>query len=186
MNTSTTKLKTYGIITGNTYATDFGYDEDSEGCRKLISLLKNYITSLDGCFISNVHDLLGIIAAEQVLDAKKELECIIPYENQSSKWFSQLRDRYYQIHEKSNSVRFLSKHYTDSCIKASENSIVESCDEIIVIKGKNDAFPSALKNADGISQPIHIIDCDDFTISVKFMSEFYANFQNPLEIPQHI
>ena len=82
----------------------WGFDEEDEGCAALKLILMNRITRLrgEGCtrFAVSMDCGVGLYTAE-ILQGLKEVDdaletiCYVPYEEQSTKWTPELRDRYF-------------------------------------------------------------------------------------------
>lgn len=155
-----TKLRNYGIITGKTLNTSFGFDEESENCQRLKDLLFNCFSGKKGVFYSTCEAGLGIYCCEAVMKSNNALFCVIPYENQPQKWSADFRDRYFALHQFATGVKTISRGYTEQCQKEAEKFIADSCDEIFLILSKSDALPEIAGN----SKKVTIIDCDDLTI----------------------
>ena len=88
---------------------DWGYDEEDERCCASKLLLLNRISRLQTVGITDYYVPLdagiGLYAAEMVValmasNPNLRLHCLIPYEDQASKWTPNLRDRYYDVLEK--------------------------------------------------------------------------------------
>lgn len=60
---------------------------------------------------------------------------VIPYEEQCIDWCEELRNRYYSVHEKADSVTLASTHYFDNCYD-NANKIMIDKSNIILIFGK--------------------------------------------------
>ena len=58
---------------------------------------------------------------------KSQLHIISPHENQPILWTDEIRDRYYYVHVRADSVRFISRKYHDDCYRI--------CDKVIVDEG---------------------------------------------------
>lgn len=157
-----TKHKIYGIITGETFNTGFGFDEENTAFDSFKELIENFFLQLDGSFMTTCDAGLGIFTAEAVLSCGKGVICVMPYENQASRWNPELRERFFSIHEHSEKVVMLSTHYYEGCESEAEDYIASNCDELIVIKSSKEKLSDICKCAD---KKITVIDCDDLTIS---------------------
>ena len=82
----------------------WGFDEEDEGCAALKLILMNRITKLRGegytRFAVSMDCGVGLYAAEiltglRETDREIEFFCYVPYEEQSTKWTPELRDRYF-------------------------------------------------------------------------------------------
>ena len=76
---------------------------------KVHDTLKNMI--LDGCceFYVNSEKGIPLLAAEDLCSMKNNnpdvrINIVVPYENQSIDWSEELRDRYFSVHEKADSL----------------------------------------------------------------------------------
>ncbi len=167
-----TKLTNFGIITGNTLNTSFGFDEENGDCTKLKEMLSNLFSQNKGVYYCDCQAGLGIYSAEEVLNSKNQLFCVTPYEGQSQKWSVDFRERYYNLHEKSVDTKFISKKYTESCLDDCKNYIADVCDELYVIATSKDELPMCVKNAFEAGKKVTIINCDDFTIKINKTEDF--------------
>ena len=96
--------RTCAIIGCSPMCFPWGFDEEDEGCAALKLILMNRITRLrsEGCtrFSVCMDCGAGLYAAE-ILHGLKESDddletiCYVPYEEQATKWTSELRDRYF-------------------------------------------------------------------------------------------
>ena len=96
--------KTCAIIGCSPMCFPWGFDEEDESCAALKLILMNRITRLrsEGCarFQISMDSGVGLYAAEiihglKVTDKELEAFCYVPYEEQATKWTSELRDRYF-------------------------------------------------------------------------------------------
>lgn len=96
--------KTCAIIGCSPMCFPWGFDEEDEECAALKLILINQISKLrsEGCtrFAVSMDCGVGLYAAE-ILHGLKESDdaletiCYVPYEEQATKWTSELRDRYF-------------------------------------------------------------------------------------------
>ena len=96
--------KTCAIIGCSPMCFPWGFDEEDEGCAALKLILINQITRMrgEGCtrFTVSMDCGVGLYAAE-ILHGLKESDdaletiCYVPYEEQTTKWMPELRDRYF-------------------------------------------------------------------------------------------
>lgn len=162
-----TKLKNYGIITGDTLNTSFGYDEENNKCKKLKELLLNLFLEKKGTYYSTCQAGLGLYCAEAALKTSNQLFCVIPYENQPQKWTSDFRERYFMLHEFAYDVKTISVNYSEDCYKDADKFIIKNCDEIILVISEGEEIPDTVKTAMESSKSVTIINCDDLTIKVN-------------------
>lgn len=62
------------------------------------------------------------------------LHLVIPYEEQSANRHEEIRDRYYQIHEKSDSVKYASFKYHPDCYDAADRIMIDKSDAVIAFR----------------------------------------------------
>lgn len=96
--------KTCAIIGCSPMCFPWRFDEEDESCAAVKLILINQITRLrgEGCmrFAISMDCGVGLYAAE-ILHGLKEQDdaletiCYVPYEEQATKWTSELRDRYF-------------------------------------------------------------------------------------------
>ncbi|MBQ8296479.1 MAG: DUF1273 family protein [Ruminococcus sp.] len=64
------------------------------------------------------------------------LHIVIPFEEQCRDWSEDLRNRYYAVHEKANSVTFAEKQYSEYCYNTADEIMAQSSNEIIIFGDK--------------------------------------------------
>lgn len=89
-------------------------------------------------FISGVNLGIEQCAVEALLELKKEyrsiiIECVLPYETQSSSWTELQRDRYFSIMEKIDKETLLQYNYTNDCMIKRDKYMVSKSKFIIRI-----------------------------------------------------
>ena len=67
------------------------------------------------------------------------LHVMTPYEEQSTKWTEELRNRYFDIHEKADSVTLVNTHYRPSCYQETTERMIDESDLLLVFGGENGA-----------------------------------------------
>lgn len=70
------------------------------------------------------------------------LHIMIPYEEQTTHWTEDLRNRYFTIHEKADSVNLVNTKYYPFCYQDTDKRMIDESD-ILVICGKKNSIPSA-------------------------------------------
>lgn len=84
----------------------WGFDEEDESCRRMKLKLAQYIIELRQCGITEFQIAcdpgVGLYAGEIVNITKQNdeamrLVCVVPFEEQATKWTPQLRDRYFNM-----------------------------------------------------------------------------------------
>ena len=75
-------------------------------------------------------------AAEFIIMLKKlnriELHAVIPYEEQTTDWSEELRDRYFAVHELTDSVEMACTQYQEECYKIAEQRMIDVCDLLVI------------------------------------------------------
>ena len=79
-------------------------------------------------------------AAEFILNLKAgnkiELHIMTPYEEQTTDWPEELRNRYFAIHEKADSVTLVNTHYYPFCYQETDEEMIARSDLLLVFGGK--------------------------------------------------
>jgi uncharacterized phage-like protein YoqJ len=121
----------------------FGYDEDDELCLQIKDTMRLLIH--DMCrrnvrdFYSDCEMGVSMWGAEIVADLMRyskdiKLNCILPYEEQATKWSPELRDRYFSILEKSSETSYIYPKYTDRCYRDCGRYLVDHTDKVIAVQ----------------------------------------------------
>lgn len=125
----------------------FGYDFSSYKCVRLKLQLANYINEMYKAgvrdFYSVCEEGVDLWAAEIVLfimkdDPDTKLHCVIPYEEQASKWHNSTRELYYTVLEHATDVTFVSKRYKRDCLAAARYIVLDKCKMVFASLAKND------------------------------------------------
>ena len=82
-------------------------------------------------------------AAEFILNLKAgnkiELHIMTPYEEQSTDWPEEIRNRYFSIHEKADSVTLVNTHYYPFCYQEADEEMIARSDLLLVFGTENGA-----------------------------------------------
>ena len=104
---------------------------------------------------------VSLWAAECLLKLRKILpvhvNIAVPYEEQSTNWTEEQRDRYYAIHEQSDSVVLLGTQFTDNCYALADRYMIDRSD-LVVICGMQGSVPEAAEYADERSVRVVYVD----------------------------
>lgn len=65
------------------------------------------------------------------------LNVAMPYEEQSTKWSEDIRNRFFHIHEYADRVCIVSNHYTPICYECTDKFMIENSN-ILLLVGKSD------------------------------------------------
>ena len=86
-------------------------------------------------FYSNCEYGVSLWAAEIITALKMyndiKLHIVMPYEEQATKWHEDHRDRFFTVHEKADTVKIISNHYTEDCYEMAEEYMRERADKCI-------------------------------------------------------
>lgn len=125
----------------------FGFDEEDYHCVNLKIKLLQQISILyeDGTriFLTDCTPGVSMWSAEIVvglmaLHADIELVCLIPYEEQSTKWPKEYRDRYFSLHELCSQSILLNTDYTSSSLIECYRYMINSCDVLLAVCDDHD------------------------------------------------
>lgn len=75
-----------------------------------------------------------IIALQMYNDI--ELNIAMPYEEQSTNWVEEYRERFFTAHENSDHVEIISNRYSDDCYKLADEHMIEES-ELLLVVGEN-------------------------------------------------
>ena len=110
---------------------------------KVHDTLKNMI--LDGCceFYVNSEKGIPLLAAEDLCSLKRNnpdvrINIVVPYENQSIDWSEELRDRYFSVHEKADSVKIAETHYSEDSYDIADEMMLDDSDLLLVFGSRSD------------------------------------------------
>ena len=78
-----------------------------------------------------------------------ELNIAMPYEEQSTNWVEEHRDRFFAVHADSDNVEQISNQYTEDCYELADEHMIDESD-LVVIVGSPDQNNSLRKYAESI------------------------------------
>ena len=147
--------KCCAIISSRPDSFPWGLDEDDERCEDLKHQLLGRITTAINNGVKNFAVAMdsgsGLYAAETINAWRRSdnticLTCIVPWEEQSTKWTPQLRGRYFTAQEKCSDVLFVSNAYTEDCEINALLEAVDMADTVIVVSsGADMLIPVAIR-----------------------------------------
>ena len=76
-----------------------------------------------------------------------ELNIAMPYEEQSTNWVEEHRDRFFAVHADSDHVELISNQYTEDCYEMADEYMIDESD-LVVIVGSPDQNNSLMKYAE--------------------------------------
>lgn len=74
------------------------------------------------------------------------LHIVIPYEEQTTNWTEEMRDRYFAVHERADSVEMACTQYQEDCYRIAEKRMIDESD-LLVICGRDGSLPEAAEYA---------------------------------------
>ena len=72
-----------------------------------------------------------VIALKMYNDIK--LHIAMPYEEQTTEWAEEYRDRFYTAHEKADTVKIISNHHTEDCYDMADSYMMDMADRTIIM-----------------------------------------------------
>lgn len=148
----------------------WGYDEEDEGCAALKLLLLKRITLLRAEEVTDFTVVMdsgvGLYAAEMINslrenDPEMSLTCLVPYEEQSTKWTLELRNRYFNEQAKCSDVEFASMEKTAASEVIAMLDAVDKAEHVIAVKSETDyLIPVALHYAERLGRKIIAVDAE--------------------------
>jgi Uncharacterized protein conserved in bacteria len=163
------------IIGHNPMRFRFGWDEESSECIRLKLALLQQIQRLRGGgvtqFITACDPGVGLWCGELVNalrdgDDELQLYCILPHEEQATKWAPYLRDRYFEMLEKCTYVQAVAAHKTPDSQLNAYKSIIDRSDIILAVydstSARGDDVDKAMEYAQKKKRPAILIHPDTF------------------------
>ena len=78
-----------------------------------------------------------------------ELNIAMPYEEQSTNWVEEHRDRFFAVHADSDHVELISNQYTEDCYEMADEHMIDESD-LVIIFGSPDQNNSLRKYAESM------------------------------------
>lgn len=78
-----------------------------------------------------------IITALRIYN-KIELHIVMPFEEQSTNWADEFRERFFRLHSLADSVHMITSHYSADCYEQAELYMTGHSDLALVIGSRND------------------------------------------------
>lgn len=127
---------------------------------RLFELIQSLCMEGFDSFYVNCNYGILLWAAEFIAQLKKcnliELHIVIPYEEQTTNWPEEFRDRYFAVHAQADSVELAATQFCEDCYtKADRRMIGES--DVLIICGKDDSLAAAAEYAE--SQGVRVGYC---------------------------
>lgn len=126
----------------------WGFDEDDSQCRRMKLELAQRMMELCQCGITEFLVVcdpgIGLYAAE-IVDALRKngqnlrLLCVLPHEEQATKWTPQLRDRYFSMLASCTDIDCISRHEQPAARILAYQRAVEQADVVLAVHDLNTA-----------------------------------------------
>ena len=125
----------------------WGFDEEADSCRRLKLELAQRIMELHQYGVNEFQVAcdpgVGLYAAEIVRalradDQTLRLHCVLPHEEQATKWTPQLRDRYFAMLESCTSMDCIAPHEQPDAQFTAFQRIIEQSDLVLAVYEAND------------------------------------------------
>ena len=142
----------------------WGFDEEDEGCAALKLILLNRITKLrnEGCarFAVSMDCGVGLYAADilrglERSDAELETTCYVPYEEQATKWTSELRERYFNALAACTEVGNVAYEKTVGCEFKAYLEAIKETDTVIAVYDPDDPRCEREAAAAAVAEMLH-------------------------------
>ena len=158
----------------------WGFDEETEECCKLKAKMMRVLTAMQKDGVSQYAVAcdcgVGLYAAEIINslrenDPSLELYCILPFEDQATKWAPYLRDRYFAMLEKCTLISTISTHEIADAQLHAYRRMIRIADIVLAVydpkSDRNDEVDKAVKYAVGKGKKMVYIDPDTFQIRLE-------------------
>lgn len=114
------------------------YYQIKEQIREII--WKLYCDGYDTFYLNSEYGIplwaAEIICAMKIYNDIK-LNIVMPYEEQAAKWCGEVRERYFNVHSKSDSVIMVSTQYYDDCYDEADTIMIDESD-LLAVFGKSE------------------------------------------------
>ena len=140
-------IKRCAVFGQNTICFDWGFDEDDEYCGRMKDMLLQELVALrqQGVmdFLVACDHGVGLYAAEIVRalradDQTLRLHCVLPHEEQATKWTPQLRDRYFAMLGSCTSMDCIAPHEQPDAQFTAFRRIIEQSNLVLAVYEAND------------------------------------------------
>ena len=125
----------------------WGYDEGDERCGALKIVLLNMVNfyRAEGitAFAVALDAGVGLYAAELISSLREEapelsLTCFVPWEEQATKWPSELRERYFNVLAACSEVETVSSPWTVSCEVEAKLQAIDSAERVFAVTAEEE------------------------------------------------
>lgn len=113
--------------------------------KQLFEIISSAQTDGADSFYINSEYGIPLWTAEIICTLKKvnniSLNIIVPYEEQAAQWSENLRDRYFAVHEKADTIRFASTQYYNGCYATADKLLAEYSDIVYIFGSRIETVP---------------------------------------------
>ena len=143
-----------GVISAPIMSFPWGYDEEAEQCGRMKLLMMREISFLISQGIAGFYVPLDsgvcLYAAEIVNGLREtntalDLICVIPHEEQATKWTPELRERYFNTMARCTSTLLISTYRSPGCELEAMLEAVDRSAVVLAIKSEVNEINSALE-----------------------------------------
>ena len=155
----------------------FGYDYTDPKCIALKLALSEQIAEAYGSGVRRFYSVceqgIDLWAAEAVLllmekHSDAELCCLLPYEEQASRWHPETQESYYSVLRRATSVVFWGTHYTEGCLGQVRESVIDSSDCVIAAAADGNRY---VDYALGLKKPVSGVQATAGYYAEKYVSQ---------------
>ena len=79
-----------------------------------------------------------------------ELNIAMPYEEQSTNWVEEHRERFFRIHAESDHVEIISHNYTDDCYGLADEHMIDESDLLLIVGTDSNCYGASYAKAKGV------------------------------------
>ncbi len=79
-----------------------------------------------------------------------ELNIAMPYEEQSTNWVEEHRNRFFRLHAESDNVEIISHHYTDDCYELADEHMIDESELLLVVGTEQECYSVLYAKNQGI------------------------------------
>jgi len=170
------EIKTCAITGHRPEKLPWGYNENSEGCRRLRETLVAQITALADSgvtsFLSGMALGVDQIFAELVLAQRKknpalELHCILPCMGQDNRWPEPARKRYRSIVQQADLRYYVNREYHHGCMLERDRYLVEHSDCLLAVydKAQRGGTAATVNYARELHRKIILVDPNTWNVT---------------------
>lgn len=172
------RIKSCAIISHSPMRFAWGFDEDDDECQELKRRLLDQIALLREHGIKRFYTACdcsaGLYAAEMInglkeKDTELELICVIPHEEQATKWAPYLRERYFNMLEKCSRMEVISDYKCDNSQMLAYERIVSRSEVVLAVydpvSSRGDSVDRAIEYAKMFRKTILFIHPDTFKVT---------------------